>query len=45
MAKKLGVDVRKFRPKDGESHDDVLKRAITFITYLGNRLLPKNSND
>lgn len=32
MAKKLGVDVRKYRPKDGgESHDDVLKRALTFI--------------
>jgi len=31
MAKKLGVDVRKFRPKNGESHDDVLKRALTFI--------------
>jgi broad specificity phosphatase PhoE len=31
MAAKLKVDPRKFRPKGGESHDDVLQRALTFI--------------
>lgn len=40
MAKKLGVPVRKYRPKDGgESHDDVLNRAMKFITKVANRLL------
>ena len=45
MAKKLGVDVRKFRPKGGESHDDVLNRALTFIKNVTDRLLVPKSKD
>lgn len=31
MAAKLRVDPRKFKPKGGESHEDVLHRALAFI--------------
>jgi broad specificity phosphatase PhoE len=38
MAKKLGVEVRKYRPEGGESHDDVLERATKFITQTFEKL-------
>lgn len=45
MAAKLKVDPRKFRPKGGESHDDVLQRALTFIKQVVERLLPQKSQE
>ena len=43
MAAKLKIDPRKFRPKGGESHEDVLQRALTFIKQVTERLLPPKS--
>ena len=40
MAKKKGEPVRSFKPKGGESHDDVLKRALDFIKQQGAKYLP-----
>ena len=45
MAVKLKIDVRKYRPKGGESHEDVLKRAITFIKQVSDRLLSPQSKE
>ena len=43
MAAKLKIDPRKFKPKGGESHEDVLQRALTFIKQVAERLLPLKS--
>jgi broad specificity phosphatase PhoE len=43
MAAKLKIDPRKYRPKGGESHEDVLQRALTFIKKVTERLLPPKS--
>ena len=45
MAVKLKIDVRKYRPKGGESHEDVLKRALTFIKQVSERLLTPASKE
>jgi broad specificity phosphatase PhoE len=45
MAAKLKIDPRKYRPKGGESHEDVLQRAITFIKQVTERLLPPKSKE
>ena len=40
MARQLKIDVRKYRPLQGESHDDVLNRALTFIKTTTSKHLP-----
>ena len=43
MAKQLRIDIRKYKPDGGESHDEVLARAMKFIANLCDKYIPNNS--
>jgi hypothetical protein len=40
MAKQLRIDVRKYKPDGGESHDEVLARAMKFIANICDKFIP-----
>jgi len=40
MAKQLKIDVRKYKPEGGESHDEVLARAMKFINKVCDKFIP-----
>jgi len=42
MARQLKIDVRKYKPEGGESHDEVLARAMKFIVKVCDKYIPPN---
>ena len=37
--------MRKYKPEGGESHDEVLARAVKFITNVCDKFIPQNSKN